>query len=173
MYWTWSRRYSLADDAATVRRRRYGMIEVQAGELTGIRFRWWPKMISGMEAGLWGMWRHRWHSDDVCRLYYKQPWGSERYLALCYVTSEWGTTFASFRRAVRALDEVAEIKGSDGIVCDVTNARISDRLLARWGWERHLEGRRGRHFIKRFGRGGRETPVLSLTAAPVEAGSAL
>jgi hypothetical protein len=48
------------------------------------------------------------------------------------------------------LDEIARIKQTDAIVCDVRNARISDRLLRRWGWESHVPQSRRRHFIKRF-----------------------
>ena len=71
-------------------------------------------------------------------------------MALAYVIAERGASFATFRRAVTTLDEVARIKGSDGIVCDVSNVRISDRLMIRWGWEPHLESRWHRHYIKRF-----------------------
>jgi hypothetical protein len=48
------------------------------------------------------------------------------------------------------LDEVARLKASDAILCDVWNWRISDRLLARWGWQPHKPDRWHRHFIKRF-----------------------
>jgi hypothetical protein len=48
------------------------------------------------------------------------------------------------------LDEIARIKGAHAIVCHVTNGRISDRLLRRWGWEAHCLNWKGRHFIKRF-----------------------
>jgi hypothetical protein len=33
---------------------------------------------------------------------------------------------------------------------DVSNLRISDRLLRRWGWEAHCPSRWHRHFIKRY-----------------------
>ena len=32
---------------------------------------------------------------------------------------------------------IARLKGSDAILCDASNLRISDRLLARWGWTPH------------------------------------
>ncbi len=57
----------------------------------------------------------------------------------------------TFRQAALVLDEIAEIKGSWAIVCHAMNPRISDRLFARWGWEPHCAGERGRHFIKRIG----------------------
>jgi hypothetical protein len=48
------------------------------------------------------------------------------------------------------LDEIARLKGSDAIVAEVRNLRISNRLLHRWGWESHLPTSRRRHYIKRF-----------------------
>jgi hypothetical protein len=42
------------------------------------------------------------------------------------------------------------IKRSDALLCDVLNERISDRLLQRWGWERHVLDSPRRHHIKRF-----------------------
>ena len=56
----------------------------------------------------------------------------------------------TFRRALTALDEIARIKRSDALLADVSNLRISDRLLARWGWVPHCPSRWHRHFIKRF-----------------------
>ncbi len=44
----------------------------------------------------------------------------------------------------------SRIKGSDAIVTDVANFRISERLLARLGWERHTASRWHRNYIKRF-----------------------
>ena len=52
--------------------------------------------------------------------------------------------------ALLVLDEIAKLKRTDAIVCEVSNWRISDRLLTRWGWESHLGESRRRHFIKRF-----------------------
>ena len=72
------------------------------------------------------------------------------YLALKYVVSHRETTLASFRGALRVLDEIARLKGVDALVCEASNPRISARLLRRWGWERHLPRSRRRHYIKRF-----------------------
>lgn len=59
-------------------------------------------------------------------------------------------SFKTFRSSLIVLDEIARIKRIDAIVCEVRNLRISDRLLARWGWESHVPQSRRRHFIKRF-----------------------
>ena len=48
------------------------------------------------------------------------------------------------------LDEVAAIKGIDAIVCDAGNIRLSDRLMARLGWEPHKPQRWHRNYIRRF-----------------------
>ena len=58
----------------------------------------------------------------------------------------WGTLYA----ASLVLDEVARLRRSQAIVCNVTNRRISDRLMQRWGWEEHCQQWSSRHFIKRL-----------------------
>ena len=78
------------------------------------------------------------------------PRSAPNFLALKYVLSSRDTTLATFRLSLTVLDQIAAIKRSDAIVADVTNLRISDRLLRRWGWEPHLTGDWRRHWIKRF-----------------------
>jgi hypothetical protein len=53
---------------------------------------------------------------------------------------------------LEVLDEVARIKNCDAIVCDASYYRISDRLLARWGWQAHKPQRWHRNYIKRLRR---------------------
>ncbi len=140
---------ALAENA--IRRRRYGMIQIGGGQFDHITFRLWPKLVSGIEATRWD--RHRGGRSalpDRCRLYYAQPWSAPDFLALNYVCSTSGTTLATFRMALRMLDHVARVKGSDAIVCEAFNVKISDRLFRRWGWEQHLLASRRRHWIKRF-----------------------
>jgi len=48
------------------------------------------------------------------------------------------------------MDEIARIKGSDAVLSEAFNWRISSRLAERWGWVRHKPSRWRRHFIKRF-----------------------
>lgn len=126
------------------------MIDVSVGRLVAVRQRLWPKSISRL--GVW--WQnfrsHARRRGDYCRLYYSQPAGMPRYLALKFVVSRRDTTLKTFRGALRVLDEIARIKGSDAIVCEAGNSRISDRLLRRWGWEPHVPSNRRRHYIKRF-----------------------
>ncbi len=135
---------------AVLRARRFGVIEMQGGHLRRIQLRPWPKGGSLLEARLWGRFWHERQSGDTCRLYYNQPWGSSSFLTLRYMVSSRDCTLATFRGALTVLDDIARIKRSDAIVCDACNSRISDRLLARWGWEPHTSDRRHRNFIKRF-----------------------
>jgi len=137
-------------DLPALQRGRYGVIEVRGERLESITLRRWPKIISTVEADWLG---RRWHqqtASDRCWLYYNQPLRHSRFLALVYVVSGRDATFITFRRALGVLDEVARSKRSDAILCDAWNLRISDRLLARWGWEPHTQSRWHRNHIKRF-----------------------
>ena len=136
-------------DLPGIRGHRYGTIEAANGELREIRFRLLPKWISYSEVWWDQVMAHR-RPQDRCLLYFDQPWGSPDYLALKYVVSEVGTRLQTIRIALSALDEVARIKSTDAIVCEVSNDRISDRVLRRLGWESHLPHSKRRHFIRRF-----------------------
>ena len=137
-------------DCEAVRRGRYGVIEIQGGRLAAIYLRAWPKIGSALEVEWFG---HRTHSQrpgDRCWLYYNQPWRCPNFLAVVYAVSRRDCTLATIHRALDVLDEVARIKWTDSMVCDVWNARISDRLLVRRGWEPHKPERWHRNYIKRF-----------------------
>ena len=138
------------DRACLLRRRRYGVIEMQEGRLVGIHLRPWPKLISLPEVWWLGGWSHSHLQGDRCWLFYNQPWPCPNFLAVPYIVAGRRGSLASLHGATLVLDEIARIKRTDAIVCDVSNSRISDRLLRRWGWERHVPHSRRRHFIKRF-----------------------
>lgn len=148
----WETARDLDADAAVIRRRRYGVIEIVDGRLERIVLRPWPKLLCTPE--WWPSAGETLPHDgaplDRCRLYYNQPRSAPRYLALKYIVSTYRASFASFSRALHVLDAVARIKQSDAIVCEAFNERLSERLLARYGWERHLPTSRRRHYIKRF-----------------------
>lgn len=143
----------------TIRRRRYGVIEINGGEFVGIHLRPWPKLASLVEVMIAERWQHRRRRGDHCWLYYNQPWNSPKYLAITYAISTSDCSLASMNEALRVLDEIAVIKNLDGLVCDVWNSRISDRLLHRHGWESHAPSRWHRNFIKRFNVSGRLSVV--------------
>jgi hypothetical protein len=137
-------------DRNALRDGRYGVIDVRDGQLSAIHVRRCPKIVSALEIEWLGRRRHDNTPGDRCRLYYNQPRRHGNYLALVYVESDRDCTFSSLRRTAEILDDVAQVKQSDAILCVVWNLRISDRLLARWGYEPHKPQRWHRNFIKRF-----------------------
>ena len=141
----------LNDPQGKILCRAYGMIEIKNGVFDQIKFKPWPRIITNLEINSWG---HRIHvfgkRKDHCVLYYNQPFFHKNFLALKYIVSNRGTSFASFQLAQKILDLVAKIKCTDALVCEINNERITRRLLERWGWEEHRLDTSGRHFIKRF-----------------------
>ncbi len=140
----------LQENEDKIRARAYGMIEVENGRLQAIHFRPWPKLISAVEAAWIGGWKHKREQKNRCVLYYNQPIAHRNFLTLAYIESTLGTSFASICKSLLALEHVAMIKGSDALLCEATNRRISDRMFRRWGWEPHLVGSKKRQWIKRF-----------------------
>ncbi len=132
----------------TLTRRRSGRIVTGAGGFQAVYGRWWP-YYGNLARVIWDN-MFRGGKTDSCQLFYHQPWGAPGFLTLDYVQSTSATSLSTFYAATLALDEIARLKNTDAIVCHVTNNRISDRLLERWGWQRHCQHWRGRHFIKRF-----------------------
>lgn len=144
---------TLADpfaDCEALRRGRYGVIEVQGGRLAAIHLRAWPKIGSALEVEWLGQRAHRDRPGDCCLVYYNQPWRFPNFLAVNYAVSRRDCTLATIQRAIAVLDEVARLKRTDALLCDVWNLRISDRMMTRWGWEPHKPARWHRHYIKRF-----------------------
>lgn len=148
----WETVDDLAAGAETLRVRRYGVVEVVAGRLERIRLRPWPKRVLLWQSRVFGAWRHHRQPGDWCRLYYNQPRGFDNFLSLVYVVSGRDASFATFRRAVGVLDEIAALKRVDALLCDASNQRISHRLLARWGWTPHAPMPLARNYIKRLTR---------------------
>jgi hypothetical protein len=133
-----------------IRTRHYGVIETVGGRLVAVHLRPWPKLIALPEIFPLGAYYHSRGAADSCLLYYNQPWRMPNFLALKYIVSTAGTSYATSRAALKVLDAIAELKRTDAIVCDAANARLSDRLMARWGWEPHKPQRWHRNFIRRF-----------------------
>lgn len=140
----------LGAQADVLRARRYGMIEVVDGRLRRVRLKPWPKIVSIPSVLLLGETWHSWLSGNRLWVWYNQPLGYSKFLAVRYVISSCDCTYATARAAARVLDEIARIKGSDALLCDVAFSRVSDRLLARWGWSPHKPQRFHRNYIKRF-----------------------
>lgn len=140
----------LAAGAGALRERRYGVIETHAGALAGVRLRPWPHLLCWPEVWPVGPdWRPP-GPPDRCRLYYNQPRGHGRFLALRYVACTAGTSYRTFTKALDTLDAIAAIKRSDALLCDASTDRLSDRFLRRRGWEPHAPAWRRRNYIRRF-----------------------
>src|SRR5262245_30141515 len=106
----------LQGGAETLRWRRYGVIEICCGRLVAVHLRPWPKFVSIFSV-LWGQWYHNHVHGDRIRVYYNQPMRCPNFLALKFAVSARETSWASARRALEVLDEIAKIKGSDALLC--------------------------------------------------------
>lgn len=140
----------LAVAAHEVRTWRAGVIEAEAGELLAVSWRPWARRVSLWETLLWGRLRHRQLTGDRCWLYFHQPRAWPDFLAIDYIFSTRQATFATVRQCALMADRIAQAKGVQALLCDASNARISDRLLRRWGWTPHAPMRWRRNYIKRF-----------------------
>ena len=140
----------LVAGADTLRRRRYGVIVAEHGKLTAIHLRPFPTLVSAADLAVLGGWQRRLKRENCCWLYYNQPRGHSNFLALKYMLSGRRTTLTTARAALLGLEAVARLKRTDAVLCDVTNSRITDRMLAREGWEPHAPSRWHRNYIKRF-----------------------
>ncbi|MEX2119456.1 MAG: hypothetical protein WD847_07665 [Pirellulales bacterium] len=141
----------LAEQAERLRVRRYGVIEVVGARLRAVRLRPFPKLASLAGAALLGHWFHERRLGDRCLLYYNQPRRFPNFLALQYLLSARRTRLATVLSALAVLDEIARLKRSEALLCDASNVRLSDRVLARYGWQPHCPSRWHRNFIKRLG----------------------
>jgi hypothetical protein len=141
---------NLETEADILRRRSYGVIEARDGRVTHVRLRPFPKIASVPEVMLFGGWYHRCVPGDRCWLYYNQPRQHPNFLAVKCLLSTRDTRVVTVRRVVEALDEIARIKGSDALLCDAANWRLSTAIMTRWGWESHSPSRWHRYFIRRF-----------------------
>ena len=146
----WQTIYDSSVDREVLRQRRYGVIETTAGKLEAVHLRPWPKLLAWPDVWPVGPVYHARGERDRCLLYYNQPRSFSNFLALKYVVSTHGTSYATFRAALAVLDQIAELKRTDALLCDVSNLRISHRLLSRLGWQPHKPQRWHRNYIKRF-----------------------
>ncbi len=150
MPWPFETILDIETSRERIRERQYGVIETTGGELRDVHLRPWPKLAALPEFLPLGPRYHCRGAADRCLLYYNQPRRMPNFLALKYIVSTRGTSFATFRAALMVLDAIAELKQIDAIVCDAANIRLSDRLMSRLGWEPHKPQRWHRNFIRRF-----------------------
>ena len=134
--------------ATQIRGWRCGRIVMQAGRLIEIQKRLCCGSVS--VAQVWWQANYGRNDDDLCWLDYHQPRGMPGFLTLDYIRSGTRAGYKTFAGACHVLDEIARIRSVSAIVAHVTNQSISDRLLQRFGWQRHLLQWKGRHWIRRF-----------------------
>ncbi len=120
----------LCSDAARLQRWRAGRIVTADGRMQFIQRRWLPYRASRLR--VWWDRARRPLRTRQCELYYHHRWANADFLVLGYVHSHPAASLASFYCATLVLDEIARLKGSHAIVTEVSNARLSDRLLERW-----------------------------------------
>jgi hypothetical protein len=140
--------HRVVDGRELLCRWRAGCIVTAGSRLEAVRGRWWPHVGNLLQVA-WDS-RFRGLRPDRCELFYHEPLTAPGFLTLSYVHTGPRTSLSTLYAATLVLDEIARLKGSQAIVCHATNARISDRLFQRWGWQTHCPQWSGRHFIKRF-----------------------
>ncbi len=131
-----------------IRQWRCGRIVMRGGKLVEIQHRLLCGNVSVAEVWLQAKFGRR--DDDCCWLDYHQPFGMPSFLSLDYIRTGSLASYQTFIGACHTLDEIARIRSTGAIVAHVTNRNISDRLLMRHGWERHMERWKGRHWIRRY-----------------------
>jgi hypothetical protein len=164
---------SLSGSTEALRCHRYGVIEAVDGQFRRVVLRPWPKIVSAPGILLIGGWQHDHCAGDRVRLFYNQPRGHSNFLVLKYIGSTRGATLGTVTRALAVLDEIARLKGSDALLCDLANGRITTKLMSRRGWEPHCPSRFHRHYIKRFYGVYPTPPPWLSTSVPSPAGRGL
>ncbi len=133
---------------AKIRQWKCGRIVMRAGKLIEIQQRLLCGNVSVAEVWLQAKYGRR--DDDCCWLDYHQPLGMPSFLTLDYIRAGTLASYKTLIGACQTLDEIARIRSTAAVVAHVTNRNISDRLLLRHGWERHMEHWKGRHWIRRY-----------------------
>lgn len=131
-----------------VTRWRYGTVALRHGEVVTIQARWWPRWGT-----LWGAMSDRvirTLPEDECRFYYSFPRSAPGYMSLLYVHAGEKTSYKTFHQGILAIDTIAQLKHARAIVCQVTNDRLTTRMMTRWGYCQHAENLGPNHYIRRL-----------------------
>ncbi len=127
---------------------RYGVVEVHNDHVYHIQRRLLPKLPSIWEAWLDAHWRRL--PENEVRLYYNVPYRCGGFMILAYARAGSKTSLASFRTGLSVLEEIAELKRLQAIVCHATNPRLTERVMNYFGYTRHASHLKGYHYIKRL-----------------------
>lgn len=132
----------------SIARWRYGTITVRSGKIHSVQARWWPRWGSVYGAMMDRVVRQL--PLDECRFYYAFPLRSPGFLSLLYVHAGDKTSYRTFHQGIVAMDCIARIRGAQAIVCEVTNDRLTESMMARWGYVPHARSLGDHHYIRRF-----------------------
>lgn len=139
---------SIEGNAERIRSCNYGELELFDGKLLGIYPRWWPRIASKWESLRDSTIRSL--PSDFCRAYYAFPKRTPGYMSVLYARSGPNTQYKTLYRAVVVVDEIAKLRDSHAIVCQMIHLRVSERLMNRWGYVRHASALGDNHYIKRL-----------------------
>lgn len=140
--------HSIEANAEKVSSWRYGEIELFNGSLAAIYPRWWPRWGSQWES-YWDSY-HRVLPADHCIAYFAFPRSAPGYMSVLYAHSGPNTQYKTIYRAVSTMDQIAKLRNSDAIVCQMVSERGTERLMNRWGYVRHALSLGDNHYIKRL-----------------------
>jgi hypothetical protein len=124
------------------------MIILRHGQLVVVQARWWPRWGTVFGAMMDRVARNL--PDDECRFYYAFPRTSPGFMSLLYVHAGEKTTYKTFHQGIAAIESLAKLNRSQAIVCQVTNDRLTERMMRRWGYVKHAEHLGRDHYIRRF-----------------------
>lgn len=139
---------SIDGNADRIRSWNYGELELFDGKLLGIYPRWWPRIASEWESFRESTIRSL--PTNFCRAYYAFPKRTPGFMSVLYALSGPNTQYKTLYRAVVVMDEIARLRDSHAIVCQMINLRASERLMNRWGYVRHALALGDNHYIKRL-----------------------
>ncbi len=139
---------TLAGNEKRVSKWRYGEVVLRNGRVVSIQARWWPRWGT-----VWGAMVDRVVRslpEDECRFYYSFPRSAPGYMSLLYVHAGEKTYYQTFHQGIEAMDAIAGLRKARAIVCQVTNDRLNDRMMTRWGYVKHAENLGDNHYIRRL-----------------------
>lgn len=125
-----------------------GEIVAGHGAVVHARPRRWLRRGSRLEVWIDGRWPRL--PVDHCQLYFGRPRSARQYMVLSYGRCGRATRLRTVHVALRAMEQIARRQGLSGILLEASNARLSEAILTRYGWQRHARSLRGRHYIKRL-----------------------
>lgn len=139
---------SIDHHASEISRWRYGTVLLRNGKLIAIQARWWPRWGTVFGAMMDRVVRTL--PEDECRFYFAFPRSAPGFMSLLYVHAGEKTTYQTFHQGIASIEAIARLRRSHAIVCQVTNDRLSERMMNRWGYVKHAPHLGPDHYICRL-----------------------